>query len=344
MANKTEIVIIAAHAEGRILSETWDLAAFAHQLNNDSLESIEALVLADNPDSMAEVIAEQTGLNVRAISCPGLDGYASEVYRAVLERELTGNGNVSYICAPHNSQGMDYAPALAASLGAACISGVNGLVREEGAVFFQKDVYGGKVKANMVSNTETTVLTVQPGIFRLDPGHLAAPGRVTRVEARFTPSRTRIKGVRKTGADSAGITDARVVVAAGRGIGEQENIDLVRRLAALFPKSAVAGTRIVCDRGWLPYSHQVGVTGISVAPELYVACGVSGASQHVMGMRGARFVVAINTDPHAAMFNESDICIVEDIATFIPLLLETGQEPSNHNTVPGAPNNEKPGG
>ncbi|MBT3258785.1 MAG: electron transfer flavoprotein subunit alpha/FixB family protein, partial [Deltaproteobacteria bacterium] len=84
--------------------------------------------------------------------------------------------------------------------------------------------------------------------------------------------------------------------------------------------AAVAGTRIVCDRGWLGYNGQVGVTGASVSPDLYLACGISGASQHVTGMRGSGFVIAINTDPHAPMFNEADICIVENVIHFIPLL------------------------
>ena len=84
----------------------------------------------------------------------------------------------------------------------------------------------------------------------------------------------------------------------------------------------VAGTRIVCDRGWLDYDRQVGVTGVTVTPALYIACGISGASQHVMGMRGSGFVVAINTDPQAAICAEADVCIVEDLKTFLPMLLD----------------------
>jgi len=119
-----------------------------------------------------------------------------------------------------------------------------------------------------------------------------------------------------------GITEAGVIVSAGQGLGDKENLDLIFQLAALFAKSAVAGSRIVCDLGWLEYRCQVGVTGATVSPQLYIACGISGAVQHVMGMRNSEFIVAINKDPAAAIFQVADIGIVEDLTTFIPALIE----------------------
>jgi len=119
-----------------------------------------------------------------------------------------------------------------------------------------------------------------------------------------------------------GITEAGVIVSAGQGLGDKENLDLIYQLAALFAKSAVAGSRIVCDLGWLEYRCQVGVTGATVSPQLYIACGISGAVQHVMGMRNSEYIVAINKDPAAAIFQVADICIVEDLTTFIPALIE----------------------
>jgi len=119
-----------------------------------------------------------------------------------------------------------------------------------------------------------------------------------------------------------GITEAGVIVSAGQGLGDKKNLDLIYQLAALFAKSAVAGSRIVCDLGWLEYRCQVGVTGATVSPQLYIACGISGAVQHVMGMRNSEYIVAINKDPAAAIFQVADICIVEDLTTFIPALIE----------------------
>ena len=352
MPKNADIAVIAAHADGRVLPETYDLAVFAGELGAYCKGKIEIIVLdhdagGHDVETPAEVIARQTGLDVRSVSCPGLSAYSSDAYRHILA-DVLKNAGFSYICAPHNSQGMDYGPALAAALDASCITGVDGLSFTEGRLCFQKDIYGGKVKASMVSNRDVTVLTVQPGAFRPDTGKSVAgrtlPGRVIRSPAEYASSRTRVLGVRKVQTDSTGIIEARVVVTAGRGVGDKANMGLIHRLADIFPKSAVAGTRIVCDQGWLAYNRQVGVTGAVVAPELYVACGVSGASQHVMGMRGSKFVVAINTDRHAAMFNESDVCIVADITVFIPLLLEVHQQRENGNTVPPAPQNEESGG
>jgi electron transfer flavoprotein alpha subunit len=118
------------------------------------------------------------------------------------------------------------------------------------------------------------------------------------------------------------LKDGEVIVSAGRGIGKKENLSLIKRLAASFPKSAVGASRSVCDLGWLEHKHQIGTTGQSVSPKLYVACGISGAFQHVSGIKGAQTIVAINTDPHAAIFRVAHYCILEDLTTFIPVLLD----------------------
>jgi electron transfer flavoprotein alpha subunit len=170
------------------------------------------------------------------------------------------------------------------------------------------------------------ILTVQPGIFKADKNSGSQSGRVTMLAASARNRQSRSLGIKEADMDSAGIGDASVIVAAGKGIGEKENLDLIHRLAAIFPKSAVAGSRIVCDLGWLGYPCQVGVTGTTVSPQLYIACGISGAVQHVMGMQGSEFVVAINKDPSAAIFQVADICIVEDLTAFIPAFIQAYNE------------------
>ncbi len=120
----------------------------------------------------------------------------------------------------------------------------------------------------------------------------------------------------------AALREAEVIVAAGRGIGSEETLDLIHRLAALFPRSAVAGSRPLCDLGWLAYNRQVGQTGSTVRPRLYLACGISGAYQHIAGMKDSGFIVSINRDPQAAIGQWSDLRIEEDLKTFLPLLIE----------------------
>jgi electron transfer flavoprotein alpha subunit len=142
------------------------------------------------------------------------------------------------------------------------------------------------------------------------------------IEAVFTelPSQT-LGTVESIHRDSA-LKDAEVIVSGGRGIRKRENVLLIKRLAALFPRSAIGASRSACDLGWFERKHQIGTTGQTVSPKLYIACGISGAFQHVSGMRGAQTIVAINTDRHAPIFQVAHYSIVEDLETFIPLLIE----------------------
>jgi electron transfer flavoprotein alpha subunit len=220
----------------------------------------------------------------------------------------------------HTTRSQDYAATLAVRLDAACVSGVQGLVMQDGGPVFQRAVLGGKWMAGVQADDRPVVLTVLPGYFKFESD--ASKLEVVETQRPSLPAtRTRLIEIKESAAEAA-LTQATTVVAAGRGIGSEDNLDLISRLANLFPKSAVAGSRIVCDAGWLPYHRQVGVTGATVAPELYLACGISGAFQHLAGMSGSRFVVAINSDPHAAIFNAADVGVVADLNTFLSLLIE----------------------
>jgi len=321
MADSVHIMVIAACTSGRVQPETYDLIAFGQSLQALGVGTMGVWILGEAIDEAAQDIARQSGLQVTAVQCAGPSNYMSEHYVTLLTEEIEA-ARPAFVCAAHTSQGWEWAPAVAARIGAGCICGVDGLVASQGRICFKKDVYGGKVKGLFFTNTGTTVISVLPGVFKFTPTAGSPSGTVIHKRATCRPGQTRYLGIRQARTDTADITAASVIVAVGNGIGHQENMTLIHRLAKLLPKAAVAGTRIVCDRGWLGYNHQVGITGASVAPALYMACGISGASQHVMGMRGAKWVIAINTDPRAPIFNEADICIVEDITRFIPLIEE----------------------
>jgi electron transfer flavoprotein alpha subunit len=185
---------------------------------------------------------------------------------------------------------------------------------------------GGKIVAHVRPESDAAMVTVQPGSFEVTTSQDTVPGAVDIRRVDFEPRRSRSLGVTIGQAEDSGLQEADIIVSAGRGIGKRENLDLIDRLAALFPKSAVGGTRPVCDLGWLEYKKQVGLTGATVTPELYFACGISGAQQHLSGMRGAQFIVAVNSDPHAAIFNVADVCVVEDVTTFIPAFINEWEQ------------------
>ena len=322
MADRTDIIVVADADGDRVDPIIYEMLAFARRLQILAPGDIKIWLLGEGPEDAAREVARVGGVDVTALRCPGLSRYLGEAYRSILAPALAAAAP-HYVITAHTSRGAEWAPAVAARLKAGCIGGVDDLGAEDGRLWFAKDRYGGKVKGRFASHSSTTVLTVQPGCFPFeDPSAEQAVGRVIVETMAWQPQQTRLTGVAPAVARAANLKEAPIIVAAGNGIGEEENLQWIHRLAERLPKAMVAGTRIVCDRGWLDYDRQVGVTGITVAPALYIACGISGASQHVMGMRGSGFVIAINTDPQAAICAEADVCIVADLKAFIPMVLD----------------------
>lgn len=321
MQTSGSIVVIAEHFQGEIRPITYELVHFAEKLGQFRSVPIKILVLGEKVEALAKSLAETTGKDVLGIRSPQLAQYNGQVYKSVLH-DILGEHPPAYVCISHSSRGSDFAPGLAMRLKAACITGVSALSVQEDRVCFSRDVYGGKINADMVSYTETTVLTVQPGSYGPAPDKDQPGGKVYLKSMAVAPQVSATRSTTPFQTSDLDLSAARVIVSAGRGIGEEENLQLIRNLASAIPQSVVCGSRPVIDLGWLTYDRQVGVTGATVTPDLYLACGISGAAQHVSGMKGSGFIVAINTDPMAAIFNLSDICIVEDLKTFIPLLLE----------------------
>ncbi len=327
MTDTSTIAVIISHRRGQVLPETDDLLAFARILARIHGGRIGLWMIGDAIEPAARKIARETGLDLTAVCCPGSPDYSAELYVNTLADEFRKMRPVT-ICAAHTSQGWDFVPGLAEKLAAACITGVNGLGTDDGRLCFYRDLYGGKVQAKMISQAPTTVLTVLPGVFEPGRTRPGPPGEVVVKTRPCRPDDSQPLGMIGISADAdiVAISEADVLVAAGAGMGSKDNMQMLHDLARLFPRAAVAGSRIVCERGWLKYHQQVGMTGTTVAPRLYIACGISGAAQHIIGMRGAGFVIAINTDPQAPIFNHADVCIVEDVRQFIPLLLEAAAE------------------
>jgi electron transfer flavoprotein alpha subunit len=323
MTNK--IAVIAEHAGGRLKPVTFELIAFAKKLRQSKSPAIQVLILGAEIKSLAQEIADESGLAVVGFEIPAMPDYNGELYNRILAEYFNAD-RPGYVCIAHTSRGSDFAPALAMDLNGACISGIEDVLTFEDGVCFARPVYGGKLIAHIRPLTETSVLTMQPGIFKPDQQSDQKSGRVVIRKVAAKAHQWRSMGVKQVAMTAKGIAEAEVVVAAGQGIGDKDNLDLINQLAAIFAKPAIAGSRIVCDLGWLEYGCQVGVTGATVSPQLYLACGISGAIQHISGMRGSDFIVAINQDPAAAIFQVADVCVVEDLKSFIPVLIETYQE------------------
>jgi electron transfer flavoprotein alpha subunit len=322
MTPAADIIVVIDGTGGVVEPVAYEMLAFARRLQTLGAGSVQAWVPGEAAEEVAHRLAREGGVDVTALQCPGMQHYFGEGFRSLLVPALR-EAAPAYVITAHTSSGAEWAPAVAACLEAGCIGGIDGLGVEDGRIWFSKDRLGGKVKGRLVCDAAMTVLTVQPGCFKFEGRpERSGVGRAAVRTIAWKPEQTRFSGVVPAPAGAANLKDATIIVAAGNGIGEEENLQWIHRLAERLPKAMVAGTRIVCDRGWLGYDRQVGVTGATVAPALYIACGISGASQHVMGMRGSGFVIAINTDSQAPICAEADVCIAADLKTFIPMVLE----------------------
>jgi electron transfer flavoprotein alpha subunit len=299
---------------------TAELAACARAISPDGQTG--TVIAWTDPDAQdaLDSLSRDTGCRVLVLSGEEPLAYSCEVFTresAALAREL----GASVILVPHTPRGYDYAPRLAVRMGARCVTAVEEITWDGGSLRMIRSACFGKLRSSIDPGDGPLVLTVMPGSFRMDA---AAADGIPMVERRVVSTLmefTRSVSVSSAKGGTLDFSNADVIVSAGKGMQKRENMDLVRALARRFPRSAVGGSRIACDLGWLDYDAQVGITGKTVAPRLYIACGISGALQHVSAIRGSRHIVAVNRDPSAAIFKEADMGVVEDALTFIPLLI-----------------------
>ena len=267
-----------------------------------SLPAAEALVLVGAPGALATS-----------------EGAASALHRAAEETDA------DLILLPHDSFGWDTAPLLAARCGGAAATACTALRFGPDGLEAERRVFSGKFVQEVRLEGRPAVATLERGAFApVEPG---APGAVRVRKAALPPDGllSRLVEIRDAPGGEADLPAARVVVAAGRGMGGPENLPLLDELAAALG-GVVGASRAVTDAGWLPHDRQIGSSGVTVNPKLYVACGISGAIQHLVGMRGSGFVAAINKDPEAPIFEAADLGIVGDVLEVVPALTRAVRE------------------
>lgn len=322
-------IIIGEIRMGRITQETYEAVSFARECSGGLLPCV--FLPGKDVRRAAEELAGKTGCPLWILQGDHLEVFNAEHYCSAVIEALQGR-LPRMVCLPHSSMGLDLAPMLAVKLGAACIPAVEKI----GVKGFIRAVSAGRYLAEIVPQTDLVVVTVQAGAYPPYSSGTSIRGPIKEIRISRREARSRfLEGHDPVHRDSS-LKDADVIVSAGRGIGKKENIALIRELASCFPRSAVGASRPVCDLGWMEHGRQVGSTGQTVAPKLYIACGISGAIQHVAGMKGAQTIVAINTDQDAAIFRVAHVCIVEDITTFIPVLVEELKQRSQRGGIDGA--------
>ncbi|RLB17831.1 MAG: hypothetical protein DRG82_05470 [Deltaproteobacteria bacterium] len=318
---KSQIVVIAEHTGGVIQPVTYEVVSFAVELGKMIDRKTQVVIFGKSIRTSAQQIAEKTGLPVIGIENEYLDLYNGEVFKAAALKALE-TVDFGYICLPHTATGFDLAPRLAFFLHASCITSVEKVRAGNGDIRFVRPLFNGKLQAELAPATHRSVLTILPGAWPPVEIHPEAKGSVDIVTTDLVPGASRTIASKESEKGTLNLDDAEVIISAGRGIRDPENLHLLKKLAKIFPKSALGSSKGACDLGWLGYEHQIGITGQTVSPKLYIACGISGAVQHIAGMKSSQIIVAINSDPDASIFNVADYGIVENLETFIPCLLE----------------------
>jgi electron transfer flavoprotein alpha subunit len=319
---KKGIVVVAECEAGRVAEVTYEVIRFARILTAEyDEEKITVVIAGRDIRRAAEALARCTGFAVIGVESAMLEPYCAEAYQLAL-LPILSSLDPRYICLAHTAIGSDWAPGLAIGLGATFITAITGISVKDSRLIFTRPAFKGKWNMLIAPLKERSILTIQPGAFPACTKEAGDNGNVEILNVEIMLRWTVTGEILLPEEASRDLEEADVIVGAGRGIGKEENLSLIKELAGLYQKSAVGGSRTVCDLGWLPYRSQIGITGKSVAPKLYIACGISGSVQHVTGIKGARFIAAINRDPQAPIFQVADWGIVEDLTTFIPLLLD----------------------
>jgi electron transfer flavoprotein alpha subunit len=226
---------------------------------------------------------------------------------------------------PHTYQVRDFVPKLATTMGRTAITDCVGYNKNNDKLLFTRQMFQGKLAADVSFACDAPwFVTFQNGSFRgdkVEAGSAAAPVETINVDITDNIIRTKPQAIFKEAKQAVDLTQAEIIVAVGRGIKEQKNIEIAKQLAEALG-GEIAASRPICDSGWLPMDRQIGSSGQTVAPKLYLALGISGAIQHIVGMKGARAIIAINKDSEAPIFEIADYAVVGNLFDIVPPLIE----------------------
>lgn len=301
---------------------SWETLAAGQQLAAQTGQKAYAAVLGQGIAALAEEISRKKLDRVHAVDHPLLANYTADGFTAALEQLIRKHGP-SLVLFPHTYQVRDVAPKLATRFQQVLISDAIGFRIEAGTPVFVRQLFQGKLNADVKpGGAAPHFASIQAGAFRADQVEDGA-AEVETFAPELNPGMIRVKPQEpfRESARAVDLTSADIIVSVGRGIKEKDNIPIVEELAKALG-AELAASRPICDNGWLPMERQVGSSGQTVSPKMYLAVGISGAIQHLVGMKGAKTIVAINKDPNAPIFEVADYGIVGDLFEVVPALVE----------------------
>ena len=315
------VLVLMEQQSGAWNKMSWETLVAGQKLAAQTGQTASAAVAGQGIDSLAGELAGKKLNQVYAVNHELLKNYTADAYTASLE-QLVRKVNPSLVLFPHTYQVRDFAPKLATRFNQVLVSDVIGFRMESGSPVFVRQLFQGKLNGDVKPAGPTPYfVSIQAGAFRADQLEVGA----AQIES-FSPSlgasdiRQRPQEPFRESARAVDLTAAEIIVSVGRGIKEKENLGIVEELAKALG-AELAASRPICDNGWLPMERQVGSSGQTVSPKVYVAVGISGAIQHLVGMKGAKTIVAINKDSNAPIFEVADYGIVGDLFEVVPALV-----------------------
>ena len=315
------LFLVLEESRGRISRASWEALTAALCLG--PAQDVTAVVIGAETEALAGEAATKGVGKVVRVEHPLLARYTADGFCLALH-QLIQSQSPTQVVFPHTYQVRDYAPALACKFGQVLIGDVIGI--EEGPVFTRQLLQGRLTGTYRHSGNGPCIVSVQAGAFRADTSNAKASAAPAPI-AIFRPAldaaqiRTKPGAPFRSAPQTVDLSSAQRIVSVGRGIQSAENIPLAQAVAQALG-AELAASRPICDNGWLPMERQVGSSGQTVAPRLYLAVGISGAIQHLVGMKGSQCVVAINKDPNAPIFEIADYGIVGDLFEVVPALME----------------------
>lgn len=333
MNQKNPILVFCEQRDGNLKEVGLEALGEACRLSKPSGRAVIAAVIGSSVIPHAPELVRYGASRVLIAEDPALTHYSSEVFTAILADVARRVQPVAIVMGA-TAMGKDLAPKLAARLQAALFQDCVALELEhDGALVATRLIYGGKLRAIVkAANPTMQVATLRPNVFSpLEPQPVAdVPIERLSLPLQGARPEARVREVRRTAEKKQDLTEAPVIVAGGRGLKGPEHFKLIEELAEALG-AAVGASRAAVDAGWKPHASQVGLTGKTVSPQLYIACGISGAIQHQAGIASARVIVAINNNPHAPIFKLASYGIVGDLFEVVPLLTEEVKQLKQQN-------------
>jgi electron transfer flavoprotein alpha subunit len=314
------ILVIAEQKDGKLNRASWEAIVGAQQLDPSA---ITVLVPGGSAVSVASELATASVNEVVTLEHGAIEPYTPDGFTAALQ-DAVAQLSPQYVLLPHTYQTRDFAPKLAARLDRAIVTDVTA-IKKGSETAFVRPMFQGKLTADVVPQGPAPhFVTFQIGAYRVDQvakGSAPAPIRALTVNVDASTIRQKPEAPFQQAKAAVDLSQAERIVSIGRGIKEQANITIAEDLAKALG-AEIAASRPICDAGWLPMERQIGSSGQTVAPKLYLALGISGAIQHLVGMKGANTIVAINKDPDAPIFEIADYGIVGDLFEVVPAMID----------------------